>query len=449
MALLDTKREEEEKLLDEQQEPDHAAPLRADVLGTIAGANPNDPGYLGKIDKMITAHGALENASPDTMQPAYMSSSGGAPPTPTATPDSSPPMMGEQRKHGLLGRIGHVAARMGNIAGDILAPDTMALIPGTDLNKQITANRAAKQSLADREVTARETTAGAEAKKADTEAAKQRFAETQTPKIGQTPEETTIHDLMTGEQGQPRINPQTQKLYTYLEAYAAVKQAAQDVKPDKAPPKESFEEQTYAEWLKTHPNGTRLEFDKERKQATATPRQPTEREEWMKDHPGASMDDYWAARAAAPANAKAAAGEDAGKAAQQYANDYMASGEFTASGDEALMEKYFELAKPSSGFRMTQPQLEMLQKGRDLMGGLKARAKHLLTPDAPWFSDTQREQIVNTMKDLQRARDEVKASKSGGGGPTAQSKWQKNDKGQYRYSNDGGKTWNTWQQTTK
>lgn len=51
---------------------------------------------------------------------------------------------------------------------------------------------------------------------------------------GKTPEEVTIHDMMTGgENGGPRINPQTNKPYSYLEAYGAVKQAAQDTKPDK------------------------------------------------------------------------------------------------------------------------------------------------------------------------------------------------------------------------
>jgi hypothetical protein len=35
---------------------------------------------------------------------------------------------------GLLGKIEHGLARVGNIAGDIIAPVTMALIPGTDLN---------------------------------------------------------------------------------------------------------------------------------------------------------------------------------------------------------------------------------------------------------------------------------------------------------------------------
>ena len=38
---------------------------------------------------------------------------------------------------GLLGKIGHYAAKIGNIAGDVIAPATMANIPGTDLNRQV------------------------------------------------------------------------------------------------------------------------------------------------------------------------------------------------------------------------------------------------------------------------------------------------------------------------
>jgi hypothetical protein len=36
---------------------------------------------------------------------------------------------------GFLGKLGHIASTIGNIAGDIVAPSTMELIPGTQLNK--------------------------------------------------------------------------------------------------------------------------------------------------------------------------------------------------------------------------------------------------------------------------------------------------------------------------
>ena len=229
------------------------------------------------------------------------------------------------------------------------------------------------------------------------------------PKEGLTPEETTIHDLMTGDNGHPRVNPQTGNPYDYLSAFTAVAQAKQDTKPDKTP---SENEQAIGDYLKgKNLADTPANRDKARdvlKTRDRTPRQPTDREEWQQDHPGEPIENYWTAKAGAGANAKAEAGEEAGKAAQQYADDYMKSKKFTGAGDEALMEKYFELAKPSSGFRMTQPQIEMLRQSQDLMNSIVAKGKHLFTPEAPYFSETQREQIVDTMKNLESSRQEVK-----------------------------------------
>jgi hypothetical protein len=37
---------------------------------------------------------------------------------------------------GVVGKVGHVLSRIGNVAGDIVAPATMELIPGTDLNRR-------------------------------------------------------------------------------------------------------------------------------------------------------------------------------------------------------------------------------------------------------------------------------------------------------------------------
>ncbi|HEV1994591.1 MAG TPA: hypothetical protein VGR03_09690, partial [Candidatus Acidoferrum sp.] len=96
-----------------------------------------------------------------------------------------------------------------------------------------------------------------------------------------------------------------------------------------------------------------------------------------------------------------------------YATSYLGNKVYTGSGDEALQEKFFDLAKPTSGFRMTQPQMQMLQDSRGWMGGVAARLRHATT--GTWFSDEQRSQIVQTMKDLAAA----KSKAFGGGGQTA------------------------------
>lgn len=56
---------------------------------------------------------------------------------------------GSEANHpGVLGKIGHVLAKAGNVAGTIAAPGTMALIPGTDLNKVVNAEDATEKLAA-------------------------------------------------------------------------------------------------------------------------------------------------------------------------------------------------------------------------------------------------------------------------------------------------------------
>ncbi len=66
------------------------------------------------------------------------------------------------------------------------------------------------------------------------------------------------------------------------------------------------------------------------------------------------------------------------------------------------MEKFFELAKPSSGFRMTQNQMDMLRTGRSWLDAAKAHGTH--GANGEWFDAEQRRQIVQTMKDLGKAK---------------------------------------------
>jgi hypothetical protein len=103
---------------------------------------------------------------------------------------------------------------------------------------------------------------------------------------------------------------------------------------------------------------------------------------------------------------------DEGKTtAINYANDYLNRGMFTGPGDEALMEKFFEMAKPTSGFRMTQAQMDMLKNAQSWGNSLTAKARHATV--GTWFSDEQRQQIVDTMNQLGRSG--PRAGKSQGG----------------------------------
>lgn len=131
------------------------------------------------------------------------------------------------------------ALRAVSAIGSAILPRTMGRIPGTEEHHNQLLGTARQNIAGDieeqgKEATNAETQARiplTEAQTGLTEQQTKNLANPQ-PKQGLTPEETTIHDLMMGENGQPRINPQTQKPFTYLEAYQAVKQAGQDVKPD-------------------------------------------------------------------------------------------------------------------------------------------------------------------------------------------------------------------------
>ena len=99
-----------------------------------------------------------------------------------------------------------------------------------------------------------------------------------------------------------------------------------------------------------------------------------------------------------------------------YARSYVSGGKPTGPGDEGLMEKFFELAKPSTGFRMTQAQVDMLKNAQSWMGSFEAKARHATT--GTWFSTTQRQQIVDTMDALAAAKG-VSAGAGAGAGAGA------------------------------
>jgi chemotaxis protein histidine kinase CheA len=91
---------------------------------------------------------------------------------------------------------------------------------------------------------------------------------------GKTGEELTLHDLMTGENGQPRVNPDTGKPYSYLEAYGAVNQSKQDTKPVKENKPDTPEQQFIDEFERTHPNATVAEAVRAYAAATEKPEKP-------------------------------------------------------------------------------------------------------------------------------------------------------------------------------
>jgi hypothetical protein len=116
-------------------------------------------------------------------------------------------------------------------------------------------------------------------------------------------------------------------------------------------------------------------------------------------------------------NVKTNEGLQGGRADIAYAKTYLDGGKYSGAGDEAVMEKFFDLAKPSSGFRMSQPQIDMLLHGRSWMDSAAGVAYHAKT--GVWFPPEQRKQIVSTMESLETARENAAPYKTGSAPPTS------------------------------
>lgn len=160
-------------------------------------------------------------------------------------------------------------------------------------------------------------------------------------------------------------------------------------------------------YAKTHPQADAFEVAREYARAHQAPQQPPQAMMFVPDgkggytstlvKPGQSV----AGGAVSPtqAGAQGAAankGNDAVSSAVKYGQDYVKSGQFTGPKDEALLEAFFEVAKPSSGFRMTEPQIDMLMHARGWMESAQGLAYHAKT--GTWFAPEQRQQIVDAMQ---------------------------------------------------
>lgn len=111
-------------------------------------------------------------------------------------------------------------------------------------------------------------------------------------------------------------------------------------------------------------------------------------------------------------NSKAGNADAPTVAALKFANDYLASGAFTGPSDEALQDQFFQLAKPSTGFRMNQAQISQLHEMASWMDSWKGRLYHL--ENGTWFAPEQRANIVKTMNDLAASKG-MESGPQGGG----------------------------------
>ena len=316
----------------------------------------------------------------------------------------------------LLGGFSQGLATLGDVGLRAVAPSVDIALPGTSLhhladlhgaNKQVGADEAAQESEAQQRahdaMTAHETqeTAGLPRAQQDTHDVSQ----------------ATIGNLTSEAEHRGDVKDSWKELAGYSDAKGQpleINEATGEVRPAKVPGAQSSkeknpQEQTYDSLLKQgltpiqayekireKPGGTTINQGTWQIDEDATTGKPV-----LFNSKTGQVKDAPAGVAKSGTFAKNEAKTEPAKQAMAYAETY-GNGIHTGPGDEALMEKFFELAKPSTGFRMSQPQIDMLKNARDWAGSIEGHLRHATT--GTWFSDEQRNQIIGTMRDLAKAK---------------------------------------------
>jgi hypothetical protein len=83
---------------------------------------------------------------------------------------------------------------------------------------------------------------------------------------------------------------------------------------------------------------------------------------------------------------------------KEFVNDYLTKQPHTGPGDEALLERFFNATKPSTGFRMNQSQIALLTKLRSWSSSAKAAYAHATGGNL--FDDKQRGEIVDAINQI-------------------------------------------------
>lgn len=227
---------------------------KAAIRGGIIGLDATDPQFRQKLSNLTTKEGAIRAAEAHFQQSH-----------PWGSMDSAHP--------GIGGKIGHAFGVMGNIAGNALIPNVMPSIPGSQANLAAKAHGGEAEEAqglkqGQEAATTEATQAEVPLRAAETKEHEANAENKGEPKVGTTPEAATLHDLMTGDNGQPRINPKTNKPYTYIEALGDTTGAVQATKPQR---EETPEQQFIDEFFRKNPKGTMADAVRGYAQASQRP----------------------------------------------------------------------------------------------------------------------------------------------------------------------------------
>ena len=266
-----------------------------------------------------------------------------------------------------------------------------------------------------------------------------RARQTPKPDFGKTPEETTLHDLMAGgDNGQPRINPGTGKPYSYLEAYQAVKQAGQDVKPEKAP---GEREQDISDYLAAN-NLPNTATNREKARNVIANRGKQEPGNFLPtyDPKSGQLTGAWDPKSGRTVNAPRGGGTtsqgltEADKRKQELEKQVQpyqavidesnqaqqlkdAADKGNAEADVGLALTFFKAMRSGttggSGIRFTQQENNLIMGARSLWDAMEVRGNKIFASGQP-LSRTQRQQILDVIN-IYRDAAQRRVNELGGG----------------------------------
>lgn len=128
-----------------------------------------------------------------------------------------------QHTHPILGTV----AKVGDSLLGAMFPTIAQGIPGTTAHHNALVNTQEKNVAQDQGEQQQTAQLGQSAAQTGLENAETFRQMNPVNTIGKTPEELALHDLMTGQNGAPQVNPDTGNPYTYIEAYTKVKESGQ------------------------------------------------------------------------------------------------------------------------------------------------------------------------------------------------------------------------------
>lgn len=363
---------------------------------------------------------------------------------------------------GFWGKVGHVLGNIGNVALNAAVPGLAETIPGTQAYKTASVERAKGELAGEQERESKEKLQAAETEKAQAETRKmgaagapQFITDGAGNVVGWTDEKGQPHskssmppDLAEIAKDWKTKDTGKEEEWTELKDYSGpngepmeierhsgnVRVAGGDTGAKKTTKAEKLNEfeQFYQDYIKDNnlPDSAHNRLIARREWMKSGREEPSQAGTWAIAEDAASGKPILynsktgtvreapegLQKSGTKAKADAALEKEIGPArdAMQFANDYLSNGVFTGPSDEALQEKFFELAKPTTGFRMTQPQIDMLQHSREWRGSAEAYLRH--ATKGTWFSDKQRKEIVDTMNTLGNAKMKHLAGAGAGGG---------------------------------